>query len=191
MRKNEALTLANESMDSGNDPRVHPNGFIQLDLDDTGNKRLHIWRNDLPRQKVYTPVHNHRFDFSSITVAGALTNMTFELGDPSCGPLHRLWEVRRDPASEETKLMPTSNIIGLIAVEVSLVTPGNGYDFSAGDFHETGFVHNTVTMIEKTDPVPGIASAVLVPEGIEPDNSFTRALPHVDDLRQKIQEALS
>lgn len=191
MRKREVMNHAIESMESGSLPRVHPNGFIQLDLNKSGSSRLHVWRNDLPRQKVYTPVHNHRFDFTSITVSGALTNMTFEYGGSNDGPPHRLWAVRRDPESEETKLMPTPNVVGLIATGLSLIGPGKGYEFAAGEFHETGFVHNTVTLIEKSVPVEGVESAVFVPLGIEPDNSFTRAAPDTDDLRKKIVEALS
>lgn len=191
MRKNEALTLVEESIHSGNLPRVHPNGFIQLDLDDEGKRRLHVWRNDLPRQKVYTPVHNHRFDFTSETIVGTLSNITFELGDIDQGPAHREWIVRRDPSSEETQLVPTSGVVGLMAVSATLIPPGNGYEFFAGAFHETGFIHNTVTIINKTEPVPGIESAVLVPEGIEPDNTFTRAVPSIEYLRDKIVEALS
>lgn len=191
MRKDKALNLVEESINSGNLPRVHPNGFIQLDLDDEGKRRLHVWRNDLPRQKVYTPVHNHRFDFTSETIVGTLSNITFELGDRDQGPAHREWVVRRDPSSEETQLVPTPGVVGLMAVNATLITPGNGYEFFAGAFHETGFIHNTVTIITKTEPVPGIESAVLVPEGIEPDNTFTRAVPSIEYLHDKIVEALS
>lgn len=41
-------------------PRVHPNGFIQLDISETD--RLHVWHPSLPyRQKTFSPVHNHIF----------------------------------------------------------------------------------------------------------------------------------
>ena len=35
----------------GRKPRVHPNGFIQLDLNDAGTRRLHVWRDGIPRQE--------------------------------------------------------------------------------------------------------------------------------------------
>lgn len=190
MKRYEALNLAKEAVNSGNVPRVHPNGFIQLDLDEAGNQRLHVWRNDLPRQKVYTPVHNHRFDFSSQTIVGSLTNIEFVLSDTTKGPNHREWVVRRNPESEETQLVATDKVIGLVAVKASLIPEGSGYEFSAGNFHETGFIHNTVTVIKKSALDPYIESVVLVPYGIEPDNSFTRSLPHIEDLKQKIEEAL-
>lgn len=191
VRKNEIINLVEESINLGNAPRVHPNGFIQLDLGIDTNKRLHVWRNDLPRQKVYTPVHNHRFDFTSETVVGALVNLTFELDNPDQGPPHREWVVRRDPSCEDTHLVPTPNIIGLVAVDSAVITAGNGYEFAAGAFHETSFIHNTVTIIHKSEPIPGIEAAVLVPEGIEPDNTFTRTPPSDELLHRKIIEALS
>jgi hypothetical protein len=46
-----------ELRDSDNYPRVHGNGFIQLDLPD--GKRLHVWDEDIPRQKVNTSMHDH------------------------------------------------------------------------------------------------------------------------------------
>lgn len=189
--KSEALDLTNDALSFGLEPRVHPNGFIQLDLDESGKKRLHVWRNDLPRQKVYTPVHNHRFDFISTTVVGALTNMTFEFQKPSLGSPHRRWVVRHNAESEETQLMSTQDLIGLTATNITLVRPGDGYEFYAGAFHETGYIHNTVTIIDKSAPVEGIESAVMIPEGIEPDNTFTRAVPNINQLRNKIKEALS
>ncbi len=188
--KKEALNLTNDALEHGLEPRIHPNGFIQLDLDEDGRKRLHVWRNDLPRQTVYTPVHNHRFDFTSTTIAGALTNMTFDFQEPSEGTPHRQWVVRRNPESEETQLVPTDLLIGLVATSVALMRPGDGYEFAAGAFHETGFVHNTVTIIDKSDPVDGIESAVMVPEGIEPDNTFTRTVPNAEQIRAKIRDAL-
>ena len=191
MYKNKALNLVRDSIDSGNVPRVHPNGFIQLDLDNTGKRRLHVWRNDLPRQKVHTPVHNHRFDFTSVTIAGSLINTTFDLLNPDQGSPHRIWQIKYADVSEETRLIPTTNLIGLVATNTTLMTAGTGYEFSAGSFHESAFVHNTVTMIKKSDPVPGIESEVLVPQGIEPDNTFTRSQASMESLRLKIIEALS
>jgi hypothetical protein len=45
-------------------PRVHGNGFIQVDL--TADTRLHVWGDKrIPRQNVYTPIHDHVFGFES------------------------------------------------------------------------------------------------------------------------------
>ena len=44
----------------GSEPRLHGNGFIQLDLGD--DQRLHIWSPDLPpAQRVSTQIHDHQF----------------------------------------------------------------------------------------------------------------------------------
>lgn len=50
----------------GERPRVHGNGFIQLDV--TPRTRLHFWSPEIPRQKVATPIHDHVFGFVSYVI---------------------------------------------------------------------------------------------------------------------------
>ena len=63
----------------GRKPRVHPNGFIQLDLNDAGTRRLHVWRDDIPRQEQASPIHDHIFDMMSTIIKGRLVNVDYEL----------------------------------------------------------------------------------------------------------------
>src|SRR4051812_11171605 len=58
-------------------PRVHPNGFIQVDINEA--ERLHCWHPKLPyRQKTYHPIHNHIFTFDSVILTGRLINVRYE-----------------------------------------------------------------------------------------------------------------
>ena len=58
------VNLINELKERGISPRVHGNGFIQVDL--THDTRLHVWGDKrIPRQNTYTPIHDHVFGFKS------------------------------------------------------------------------------------------------------------------------------
>lgn len=76
-------------------PRIHPNGFIQLDLDHVadgwhashqrghsgGTRRLHIWNPpgvQLPRQDTVNEIHDHVFDMKSTVIKGVLEQCLYE-----------------------------------------------------------------------------------------------------------------
>ncbi len=52
------------------EPRIHGNGFIQVDLDEL--HRLHLWDVMIPRQSVDSSIHDHAFGFESRTLQGML-----------------------------------------------------------------------------------------------------------------------
>lgn len=88
----DVQALAHEARLAGNMPRVHPNGFIQLDLEPTegwdkhaghsgANRRLHIWNPPgivLPHQDTVNEVHDHIFDMESTVIVGALEQRLYE-----------------------------------------------------------------------------------------------------------------
>src|SRR4051812_43978314 len=70
------------------EPRVHPNGFIQLDL--KPGLRLHVWDVQIKAQEPPTPVHDHIFDMRSQVLLGQIGQNVhhFELGGyRDSGPL--------------------------------------------------------------------------------------------------------
>src|SRR5687768_2884644 len=79
----------------GGNPRVHPNGFIQLDLEDVPEswhashkqghsgaaRRMHIWNPpgvELPHQQTVNEIHDHVFDMKSNVVRGVLVQRLYE-----------------------------------------------------------------------------------------------------------------
>ncbi len=70
-------------MAQGKVPRVHGNGFIQLDL--TDRTRLHVWHPSVPRQKVATQIHDHVFSFESCCIVGRLINVVYKFIELSPG----------------------------------------------------------------------------------------------------------
>src|SRR3546814_5268128 len=103
----------------GGRPRVHGNGFIQLDLTERG--RLHIWGDPrIPRQKTATPIHDHVFGFESTVVVGRLVNLVFSIVYCESGGFEVYAPSIRE--GEDTVLGPTGHrVIPYVAYAESLV----------------------------------------------------------------------
>lgn len=92
----DAVFLTAAARRRGAQPRVHPNGFIQLDLEAPADERwhegkqaghsgadlrLHVWNPpgvDLPHQDTVNEIHDHVFDMRSTVVRGELTQRLYE-----------------------------------------------------------------------------------------------------------------
>jgi hypothetical protein len=155
-------------------PRVHGNGFIQLDL--SRNKRLHIFGDPIiPRQVVETPIHDHTFNFVSRIISGRLINIWYDLVDDPQGT-HFVYQARvRD--REDTVLENTGRRVKLVERDQKTLVAGETYSMAAGDFHETWTVERTVTIITKDKPSlaqGGASPRVLCAADKKPDNDFNR-----------------
>src|SRR5665213_567737 len=82
--------LIAQAIDAGSLPRVHGNGFIQLDVDPV--TRIHFWgHHEIPRAKPMTPVHDHVFDFTSAVTKGWVLNINYD----SCLDPNGLYDVNK------------------------------------------------------------------------------------------------
>lgn len=161
-------------------PRVHGNGFIQIDIDD--RRRLHVWGHpDIPRQRVASPIHDHLFDFTSETLVGRLVNVVygtlldaqgeFEIFEPS---------IRQ---GEDTVLAGTGRRINVYVSKTQMLSAHrlsrpSSYRMERHVFHETFAPEPTITVMLKSGPTQAQGATgkprVLVPFGVEPDNEFDR-----------------
>jgi hypothetical protein len=149
-------------------PRVHGNGFIQLEM--TKRIRLHVWPGpgqELKKQKVHTGIHTHRFNFRSAVIKGEVLHKEFNFQFHRDGT-HRLYS----PTANE-RLAPTNKVGDLFLKRSTIITEGQEYTFAAGLFHETIANDSSITLMEKTD-VFDIPVYVACPVDEEPDNIFDR-----------------
>lgn len=193
----DAQHAVDVAQELGNQPRVHPNGFIQLDLEPVGetwekkrghsgaNRRLHIWNPPgitLPHQDTVNEIHDHVFDMKSTVVRGTLVQQLYcftvgrDLGYMLRPPEIQRYELYRavyDQASS-SRLEPTG-VIGIVEKYHEFPTyEGGSYTQPAFTFHDSDPQDNcVVTIMEKTKIRFGDAS-VLCPVGKEPDNTFDR-----------------
>lgn len=159
-------------------PRVHGNGFIQVDLTET--TRLHVWGDKrIPRQNVYTPIHDHVFGFKSTLIVGRLINITYSAHRAKYGD-YRVFEPNMREG-EDTILVPTRGRMRIAPTQADLIeqnTSNKTYEIDPFIFHETFVTEPTVTIIEKTGPTQAqgceVKPRVLVRYDQEPDNEFNR-----------------
>jgi hypothetical protein len=190
--------------DGGGNIRIHPNGFIQLDLQPTeeswrashhgghsgANLRLHIWNPPgfkLPRQGTINEVHTHVFDMHSSVVRGKMEQHIYTFAYGSEWHIHRhnnppfkLYRAVYGAASANSRLEYTGLMGALIEDFHWGVHQGQTYTQPAFTFHDSDARDCVVTVMEKTQVHEGDAY-VLVPEGIVPDNDFDRATAAPED----------
>jgi hypothetical protein len=179
-------------------PRVHGNGFVQLDLDD--RTRLHVWGDHrIPRQSVASPIHNHVFGFESRVFVGTLLNLRFRLDE---GGTHVVHEARppREGEGDRTLLAPIDGPnrvrprIGAIEV-VRAGDIGQTYSMRPFDFHVSLAYELAVSVIWKDGDTlaqnpTGHRPQVLVRKGQRADNDFDRHGYDPELLWQIIGDAL-
>lgn len=172
-------------------PRVHGNGFIQLDLTEDGSTRLHVFDQDIPRQTVATPIHDHVFNMRSTVLCGTLIHEVLEPVPDEDGT-HVVYKAQQEPGTQNTILKPSSGLPCLLEVEERLILgEGSVYLFPAGKLHQTDHRGTTVTIMEKVKATLDYGRPrVLVPVGQEPDNAFHRDSFESEFLWQFIEKGL-
>lgn len=178
----------------GTVPRVHGNGFIQVDL--SPETRAHFWGPMIPRQKVSSPIHDHSFGFTSKVLAGEIIQIEY-WPLPVMRASHATHRVHTAQvrAGEDTILVPTGDFVRLRCTQAFPVGRGhNTYRMLPGDIHETYAFCPAISVIEKdgmTLAQGGPAPRVFVPLGLEPDNEFRRDAFPPEHLWVSIQNVLA
>ena len=170
----QALDDVVNAHNAGARPRVHGNGFVQLDL--TDRRRLHVWGDPrIPRQVTPSQIHDHTFSFKSQIIIGQLVHRTMEPRPDPAGAYDLYKAVVRK--GEDTYLGKEPGRFSVTITCEHLAKAGSEYSFQAGRFHETVAPWLCVTIITKDGPTlsqGGPPPRVLVPVGLEPDNTFDR-----------------
>lgn len=187
------LNLRGNAALRGTRPRVHGNGFIQLDL--TDRVRLHVWGDSrIPRQRVETPIHDHTFGFTSLVLGGRLRQLSYVVD--ASGAWRKFVPHRATVRKgEDTVLSPAGDPVSLRPdmMRSQLLTAGGTYSMRPGEIHETLPQGIAVSVIVKDGPSlaqGGSSPTVYVPLGWSPDNDFDRYAAPQDLLWQIIQESL-
>ena len=160
---------------AGKKPRVHGNGFIQLDLNGNGTKRLHVWDESLPRQTVATPIHDHVFALRSTVILGTLIHEELEPYEDYDYGTHRIYRAQQEEGTQNTILVPDKGLVRLSVVQRLVLGEGSIYTFPAWKLHQTDHIGLTATIMDKVDaPEEYGRPRVLVEKDSVPDNDFKR-----------------
>lgn len=182
---------------TGRRPRVHPNGFVQFDLEEPigngdyskghsgGSRRLHIWP-DNDMFKVFKQAsdntwHDHVFNMRSTVLAGTLMQREYDVRLDHCGfPTHEIWMAKYS-CRHSSLLEPTGVTVCVAETEPFYIEPGGTYFQQAFTFHDTNWIGLTVTLMEKEVVFKG-NPRVLVKVGEGVDNDFDREAESEDNL---------
>ncbi len=180
----------------GSVPRVHGNGFIQLDLIEYS--RLHIWGDHrIPKQKVPTPIHDHTFGFESTIIVGRVINVVYTIAHHVYGEYRVYTPETRE--GEDTILKATAMRVVVDPIHVDVIdwqTPSRKYGIRQGEFHETVAPSGpaaTIIIKDALTQAQGNSMAlprVLCPVRQEPDNEFNRYAADTDLLWRIIEQTL-
>lgn len=181
----EPLYDMNTIRETGENIRVHGNGFIQIDLPE--NSRLHIWGHpDIPRQAESSQIHSHRFGFVSTVLVGSLVNVVYNIHP------HRLHDipdkrirsemfdmyVPQPRKSEDTELILVENntplVYGLTPSRIEHCVAGGSYTMQPREVHETFVNQPTATLMTKRNTDESHTPEIYLPHNKRPDNQFTR-----------------
>lgn len=153
-------------------PVVHENGFIQYPITPNAEIRLHVWPDTpLIRQSTSSPIHDHRFGFTSTVLFGTLDQMEYHpiRRERGAYAMARVRHGRLTVLPEEPGAYYTVELSNHLIVRV-----GESYEFAAKRFHESRPRGLTVTVMEKLHVVPGHEARVLCHRDEPPDNTFDR-----------------
>lgn len=162
-------------------PRFHNGvGFAQLYI--TPDVRLHIWHPALPAEpEGFGCRHDHRFDFVSTVLQGAVTNIHL---DYMVGPLGTFARYRVQPAHlgpSVPEIVPGEEKVTVLITGVEVVREGETYSFPKRVFHESRGHGVTVTAMRKFNQEDSWAG-ILAPIGQTPEHGMERCSINAIDL---------
>jgi hypothetical protein len=191
----QARTMVEEAKKAGRQPRVHPNGFIQLDLEPVeevwekkeghsgANIRLHIWNPPhivLPHQGSRNEIHDHVFDMKSTVIRGTLEQLLYQFVVGVGLRRYELYQAVYDQKSD-SRLEPTG-IFGQLEIYKRFeIYPGNSYTQIAFTLHDSRPQGCVVTVMEKESIHEG-NPVIVCKRDKSPDNDFDRATAAPADL---------
>lgn len=154
-------------------PRFHNGvGFAQVYI--TPDVRLHVWHPDLPAEpEGFGCRHDHRFDFTSTVLTGAVTNVHL---DYMVGPLGTFARYKVQPAhlgASVPEIVPGEEKVTPLITGVEVLRAGETYSFPKRVFHESRGHGVTVTVMRKFNQEDSWAG-ILAPIGQSPEHGMER-----------------
>lgn len=170
----------------GHAPRLHPNGFIALDLDAT--HKLHVWLETPIRvRREAARIHDHVFAFVSRILAGVLNDVRYRIEAAPDGT-HRVWLTPCKKGRCHVQESRNGLVLGggppVRAHPTAAIawSAGQTYEFPKETLHDSvpqGFV---ATLLRITDFGDAPSARILFPDGVEP-GPYDRTPADVRELR--------
>jgi hypothetical protein len=171
-------------------PRIHPNGFIQLDI--APGFRLHVWTEEkLAQPSVTVSMHDHTFGFDSFVLLGQIGNCIYDIEPSEQGAFHLYQVMPYIVAEKETPFLLTDGKYNLKKIQEFWTIAGKSYHMNPFVFHETKTKGLAVTVIKVGEFDKTKSARVLCPIDKKPDNFFKRDTVSQEVLWGYIERALT
>lgn len=176
-------TIAN-LVDDRLKPRYHNGiGFAQVYL--APEVRLHIWHPEFPNiPEAFGTRHNHRYDFLSTVLIGAMTNITLDFYDDPDG-YFRLYKIQPAHLGPADPILDETAAYDVVVRKIEVVRAGESYTFPKGVYHEGRSNGITATILKKLNQEDSWAG-ILAPADQEPEHGMARETISAEDLKWKI-----
>jgi hypothetical protein len=159
----------------GSDPYWFGLGFVQLKLSDT--ERMHFWSPEIPYPE-REEIHNHRYDFTSNVLAGAVHHETFlvmNIFRDNEDALHEIFTTTCMPGVEGTVEEVTPCDIRPMGAYI--IGAGSTYSFPHTSFHTTKDTKFAITHLTRVLPKPLEFASVVKLRGAATVCPFKEKLP--------------
>lgn len=202
------LVQVSAAYERGENPVLHPEGFVQLRLDSAGDKKLHVWHPDLPRYADSDTIHDHVWGMTSTVLVGVQMNIEYSMRIAAGGDW-QLWGVvdldqiepsaagcvgavsSDRPGLGGTVIAPLGVYAWVAAQPDHTIFVGEAYTMPSRTLHRSVAVEPTATYMRKYDRLVGQQPLVLARAGASPDRSPEGIRHDVGDLVAAIEEVLA
>jgi hypothetical protein len=170
-------------------PRFHNGvGFAQVYI--TPDVRLHVWHPDLPAEpEGFGCRHDHRFDFTSTVLVGAITNLWLTYNASPFGGFLR-YKVQPAHLGAALPELADSYPVQVTIDKAQVVRAGESYSFPKRWFHESRGHGTTVTCMRKFNQEESWAG-ILAPKGQSPEHGMERCTIEAKALKHLVFQTLS
>jgi hypothetical protein len=149
-------------------------GFIQLKLGETS--RLHFYTGELPAIVPQEEIHNHRYDFRSVILRGALKQTFFDATFSQQNPTHECVFESCKPPGQESEPEPLSLPCQIEKLASVTLLSGSEYRIDHNTFHRVEALGECITFLERSKIRKQFAQ-ILRPIGAEKVCPFSKEVP--------------
>lgn len=182
----------------GRNIRIHPNGFIQIDVkDESGTPhRVHIWSPVLVNKPSVpsTGVHDHVYSFRSYIIKGRMQHNFFNLIPAEESPFDLYEAVKTE--REDTVLQLVDKVYDVVWDGERSRMYGDRstglpvtYDIEAGEFHRVEVAGICVTVIRYLQRTSNSGARVVFRKGDTPLKKFSRYAVDAGELWEVAKHA--
>lgn len=175
--------------------RLHPNGFIQVDLPASPfglRQRLHVWHPNIRtgHQQESTGVHDHVYGFHSRIIHGSMTHISYRIDYDPEGQFVIYEQKKTD--REDTVLVCQEYPVELFLTEDETRNFHEGEDYFVHkyDFHQVIVAGFCATLITITDESNEGGARVVFHKNRKPLKGFSRYTHDPKKLWEAVEETI-